>query len=105
MVNTSRRLKKSRTAALMLMVAAATGITALSVPVESQAIPQGPNRTDLGDFCALSADDCFDLTTGDYGNPSGCGPAAKLYTTAATIRAASYSTLCSQAKRWVATDL
>jgi hypothetical protein len=85
-------------------VTAIPGPAALSFPAESQAIPEGPNRTDLGTFCALGASDCWDFTTGDYGDPN-CGPSAKLYATSAYIRATNYAGLCSQAKRWVATDL
>jgi hypothetical protein len=97
---TSRGLGAQRALALMLSTAFAAGAVAVGLPAESQALGP-PNKTDLGQFCALSADDCLDLTTGDYGDPSGCGPLAKKYATASYISAASFTTLCSQAKRWV----
>jgi hypothetical protein len=96
----NQRLGKRRAVALTLASAFAAAGIILGLPAESQALSP-PNRTDLGEFCALSADDCVDLTTGDYGDPSSCGPLNKKYGTYAYIYGASFATLCSQAKRWV----
>jgi len=96
----NQRLGKRRAIALTLASAFAAAGIILGLPAESQALSP-PNKTDLGDFCALSADDCFDFTDGTYGDPSTCGPLAKKYGTYAYIYGASFATLCSQAKRWV----